>query len=559
MNRKHYFLYAFLACAVIVSPSVVTGAVQESTILQASDGEAEDDFGYAVAVSGDWALVGARFEDNVAGTVEDCGAAYLFHADGTDWTQMQKLTASDAGEEDRFGRSVAIEGDYAVVGAPYNKDATGAAYVFYYNGSVWAQQAKLTASDAVTTDFFGWAVAISGDWIVVTAPNEDARGTNAGSMYVFKRSGTTWTQKAKLTASDGAAYDILGGAVSIDGNYIVVGVTNSDGSGSSSGSAYIYYYNGSTWSQQAKVVAFDAAENDWFGWSVSIDGDWLVVGAPGDDDLSFNAGSAYVYARSGATWTNTAKLNASDGGVGDSFGNAVAMHGDLMIIGASGEHAAYSFEWDGDDWVEGTKYVDAAGHDNDIYGFSVAVGSDYALIGAYGAQGPFDGAERVGAVYVYNRLSLAAAPIYRFWRQSLNRHFYTIGQSERDKLINDYSDVWTYENVAYYAFEGDNVPGTSPIYRFWSRRYNSHFYTMDEEERDKLINKYAFAWTYEGPAFYAYAEGQEPEGVSPVYRFWSAVNKTHFYTISETEKNKLITQFPDVYEFEGVAWYALAP
>lgn len=147
-------------------------------------------------------------------------------------------------------------------------------------------------------------------------------------------------------------------------------------------------------------------------------------------------------------------------------------------------------------------------------------------------------------------------PVYRFWSSRYARHFYTISQIERDKLINSYSNVWTYEGTAYYAFVTDATAGTSPVYRFWSDRNNSHFYTMNESERDKLINQYADVWAYEGPAFYAHAQGQQPAGTAPVYRFWSDAKNTHFYTISETEKNKVITQYSDIYTYEGIAWYA---
>ena len=146
--------------------------------------------------------------------------------------------------------------------------------------------------------------------------------------------------------------------------------------------------------------------------------------------------------------------------------------------------------------------------------------------------------------------------VYRFWSPVNERHFYTIDEAERDKLINLYPHVWTYEDIAYYAFATDCEPNLAPIYRFWSGSLNAHFYTADEAERDKLINDYPHVWIYEGPAFYAYPDGQQPDNALPVYRFWSPVLESHFYTMDETERDKLIDLYPHVWTYECIAWYA---
>jgi len=147
-------------------------------------------------------------------------------------------------------------------------------------------------------------------------------------------------------------------------------------------------------------------------------------------------------------------------------------------------------------------------------------------------------------------------PVYRFWSPALAGHFYTIQPAERDKLIENYCDVWTYEGTAFCAFQTDIVPGTSPVYRFWSERLESHFYTIDETERDKLIKDYGATWIYEGAAFYAYAQGDQPKDTCPVYRFWSDALGGHFYTINETERDKLLQKYPKTWTYEGIAWYA---
>jgi len=146
--------------------------------------------------------------------------------------------------------------------------------------------------------------------------------------------------------------------------------------------------------------------------------------------------------------------------------------------------------------------------------------------------------------------------MYRFWSPAKSRHFYTINESEKDKLIGIHSDVWTYEGIVYYAFAEDSEPGLVPVYRFWSPVLVAHFYTTSESEKQKLIDNYPHVWTYEGIAFYAYPEGQQPQDANSVYRFWSDTLGAHFYTISETEKNKLIDNYSHVWTYEGVAWYA---
>jgi hypothetical protein len=156
----------------------------------------------------------------------------------------------------------------------------------------------------------------------------------------------------------------------------------------------------------------------------------------------------------------------------------------------------------------------------------------------------------------------ALKPVFRFWSPVLSRHFYTLRMAERDKLIQNYSHVWTYEQVAYYAFAADTEPDTVPVYRFWSGTLNTHFYTANRAERDKLINSYSQAWAYEGVAFYTYPGGlgvERPIETHPVYRLWSGSLGSHFFTASDAEMNKVYGLTTRGWEWEGVAWYAYAP
>ncbi len=308
--------------------------------LLASDGAASDEFGRSVALSGDTAVVGAFGDDIGANTQQ--GSAYVFTRSGTFWTQQQpKLMASDGAAFDLFGYSVALSGDTAVVAAYGDDNARGSAYVFTRSGTVWTQQAKLTAIDGAATDFFGISVALSSDTVLVGACFDEI-GTNAkqGSAYVFVRSGTVWTQQQKLTASDGTGGDLFGISVALSGDAAVVGADEDFiGANADQGSAYVFVHSGTVWTQQQKLTAPDGAASDFFGNSVALSGDTVVVGAIGDDiGTNGNQGSAYVFTRSGTVWTQQQKLTASDGAALDDFGGSVALSGDTVVVGAKGDN-----------------------------------------------------------------------------------------------------------------------------------------------------------------------------------------------------------------------------
>ena len=311
--------------------------------LTAPDAWPVDHFGGSVALSGDTAVIGAYAHDHATGT--DAGSAYVFVCSGGAWAQQAELTASDAAAFDFFGCSVSLSGDTAVIGAYGDDNAggtnVGSAYVFVRSGGVWTQQATLTAPDAGTWDRFGWSVAISCDPAVIGACADDhSGGTDAGSAYVFVRSGGVWAQQAKLTAMDAAAADYFGYSVALFGDTAVIGAYGDDhAGGSGAGSAYVFVRSGEIWTQQAKLIASDAAPNDQFGNSVSISGDTAVIGAYGDDLTGgSDTGSAYVFVNSGGPgapgWAQQAKLTASDAAPSDGFGYSVSLSGDVAVVGA---------------------------------------------------------------------------------------------------------------------------------------------------------------------------------------------------------------------------------
>jgi len=274
----------------------------EQAILHASDTQVSDVFGYSVSVSGDTLVVGAHYEDGGAGDlIRSAGAAYVFTRSGTTWSQQQILHASDKQADDYFGISVSVSGDTLVVGAAYEDGGAGdpvrnagAAYVFTRSGTTWSEQQKLLASDKQADDFFGYSVSVSGDTLVVGAYFENGGGAiDTGAAYVFTRSGTTWSEQQILHASDAQATDLFGFSVSVSGDTLVVGAPLENGGGAiNTGAAYVFTRFGATWTQQKILHASDKQADNWFGSSVSVSGDTLAVGAPYENG---GAGAAYIY------------------------------------------------------------------------------------------------------------------------------------------------------------------------------------------------------------------------------------------------------------------------
>jgi hypothetical protein len=367
----------------------------EEAELTATFPEAFDYFGNSVSIAGDTAVVGCHFDSNVGGT--GAGSAFVFVRSGTTWSQEAKLTAADGAANDSFGFSVAISGDTIVIGSPVDDNQggidAGSAYVFVRGGRNWIQQAKLTASDGASSDFFGSSVSISGEAVLVGAYFDDhAGGTDAGSAYAFARSGTAWSEEAKLTAGDAAAGDWLGFSVSISGETALVGAHLDDhAGGTDSGSAYVFVRTGTTWNEEAKLTASDAAPVDAFGFSVSISCETSVVGAIWDDHAgTLGAGSAYVFVRKAGSWSEQARLSASDAADLDQFGTSVSVAGETAVVGATrDDHAggidagsAYVFARAGTSWSEELKLTVTDDDEGEHFGVSVLLSGDTVVVGA---------------------------------------------------------------------------------------------------------------------------------------------------------------------------------
>ncbi|WP_366929273.1 FG-GAP repeat protein [Leptospira sp.] len=383
------------------------------------------------------------------------------------WETQAYLKASNAEANDGFGYSVAISGDTIVVGAAgessnqttitngssasadNSASSSGAAYVFQRTGSSWAQEAYLKAPNAEATDFFGLAVAIDGNTILVSANQEDSNqititngptastdntASSSGAVYVFQRTGSTWAQQAYIKPPNAEANDQFGISLSISGDTIVVGAFNeasnqttitngtsasANNSAAFAGAAYVFQRSGTTWSQQAYLKASNIEANDRFGSSVSISGDTIVVGSnfedsnqttitngaiASSDNSAANAGAAYVFRRTGTTWAEEAYLKAPNAESGDQFGNAVAINGDTIVVGAFSEAsnqttitngttassdnsasiagAAYVFQRTGSTWSHQAYLKPPNLGADDRFGNTVAIEGNTILVGS---------------------------------------------------------------------------------------------------------------------------------------------------------------------------------
>ena len=402
---------------VFTKPSGGWEDMTETAKLTASDGAEYNHFGKSVSISSDNIVIGAYQND---GNRERSGSAYVFTKPTGGWSDMTetaKLKASDGDYRDYFGYSVSISGNNIVIGAYQDDDnnsESGSVYVFTKPSGGWSdmtETAKLTASDGVKEDYFGYAVSISGNNIVIGAYQDDDNGDESGSAYVFARPSGGWidtTETAKLTASDGADINYFGYSVSIDEDNIVIGAYGDE---NYTGSTYVFSKPSGGWSdmtETAKLTASDGASSDCFGYSVSISSDNIVTGAYYDDDNGDASGSAYVFVKPPGGWVNitqTAKLKSSDGTKEDHFGKSVSIDGDNIVIGAcvdddngDASGSAYVFTKPSSGWVNMTqtaKLMASDGADSDLFGVSVSINGDYIIIGAY------DNDIDAGAAYLF--------------------------------------------------------------------------------------------------------------------------------------------------------------
>jgi hypothetical protein len=369
----------------------------------ASDGEASDLFATTLSISSDGTtlVIGAYGEDDNGSS---SGAVYVYNYNGSAWSETTKITPSDAAANHNFGiaTSLSSDGTTLAIGAR----GGSAVYVYNYDGSAWNQTAKLTSSDGVS-NYFGNALNISADGttIAVGARLDDDIASNSGAVYVFDYNGSAWSEITKLTASDGGASDWFGDSVSLnsDGTTLAVGSYLDDDVASNAGAVYVYDYDGSAWSETTKLTASDGASSNAFGAALNLsnDGKTLAIGAYNNA----SKGAVYVFGYSINSWSQTAKITATDGASSDSFGFSANLNLDATTIaigapGDDGKGSAYVFNYSGGVWSQAHKVTAGDGAASDSFG-RVRFSLDGKTL-AVGASGDDDNGANSGSVYIFN-------------------------------------------------------------------------------------------------------------------------------------------------------------
>ncbi len=404
---------------------------QTETVLVDDVPEASDQMGFSVAIDAGRALAGVAREDDPG---PNDGKALVFLQTSGGWSLEETLTGIPSAGPAELGWSCDIDGDSAIVGAPSDTASgmvAGAAYIYRRSGSLWVQEAQLVA-DFQQAFGFGDSVAISGDRAAVGAPFEGYPSfVGPGFVYLYERDPLgNWVEVAQLTGGDSATGDEFGFDVALDGDVLFVGASHDDDQGSASGAAYVFLWDGLGWSEHVKLVPGDGAAQDNFGGAVDVDGDFAVIGAPMDDDKGADAGSAYLYQREprGRGWVLQKKLLASDGSSGDQFGRSVALEGTTAVVGSWNSDvpyyssilwlnagAVYVFErtfssFAGYFWFELVKLVASTPEASRGLGFSVGfdAASDCVVAGAVNADAA--GMTDAGAAYLFCDLPRPTPP-----------------------------------------------------------------------------------------------------------------------------------------------------
>ncbi len=353
------------------------------------DGGDGQEFSWSVAVDGATVLVGAfgRSADTIA------GGGYFFERIGGAWMETAKLVSPGTGF-DGFGQAVALDQDRALFGARYDDTRgtdAGAAFLFARVGGSWTLEAPLTALDGSADDEFGQTVALSGDTALLGAAYDDEDGAFAGSAYVFQRVDGVWTQVLKLKADDAKTGDVFGASVAVDGDLLAVAAPGDDTFGSNTGAVYVFRREQGSWIKETKITPGNLSEHAGFGHAISLSGEILLVGAYGNDEQAQDAGAAFVYRRSGTSWTEEAKLLATEPGQNHILGFSVAIDGDLAIAGAFGDRhggtlsqagSAHVFRRQAGQWSHVARLIDTTPESQEYFGFSVAAGGEHVLVGS---------------------------------------------------------------------------------------------------------------------------------------------------------------------------------
>jgi hypothetical protein len=426
---------AALALSSVAQAQTRNDLYPELATILASDGAGADQFGTVMSLDGDTLAVGMPLDD--IGTALDQGSVRIFVRSGATWSLQATLTAADGLSADAFGSSVALSGDTLAVGVPLDDVGTfsnqGSVRIFVRSGTTWTAQATLTASDGAAFDNFGASVSFDAETLAVGVPLDDVgTASNQGSVRIFTRTGgTAWSPQATVTASDGAAQDEFGFSICLDGGTLAVGVPfDRVGTLVDAGSVRVFVRDGLSWPAEATLTMGigNEAENDQFGYSLSLDGNTLAVGVPFDDVNLFlvDSGSARIFVRSGSVWSVQQALVAS-AAAGDLFGLSVSLDNNTLAVGAPSANVGANqnqgsvsvFERSGAIWTQRVGLTAGDGTPDDTVGDSVSLSGDTLAIGM-----PFDD---VGATFAQGSVRIFGN--YRVFNDTTNVGFTSLASA----------------------------------------------------------------------------------------------------------------------------------
>lgn len=366
--------------------------------LKSEDLAVEDRFGSALDVSGNRVLVGARNHDH-GGFISNSGAAYVFVENAGAFAQEAQLLPVDPAAEGKFGHALSMDGDTALVGAPDARQAgspRGAAYIFELVAGSWVAGPRLSASQSNIGDRFGWSVSLDGEWAAVGAYGDDVSGFNAGSVSIFRRdSDGGWLNHSTLRAQDGEGNDFFGRAVAIEGDRMLVGAPGDDDRAQNAGAVYVFEWNGVSWDEADKVFVPGAAAHANVGEALALDGTRFVVSVPHDDTMGNDPGFVCVFELNAGAWKIAASLSPTEAGTGDEFGAALDLRGERLLVGAPrfdgisvNGGMAWLFSHVGDGWLQVKTLVAPELNSNEGSGYAVGLSDDRLFVGGHRDSSP---------------------------------------------------------------------------------------------------------------------------------------------------------------------------
>lgn len=554
-----------------------------------------DEFGWAVAIDGDTIVVGAPNYRTGGGPT---GAAFVYRRFEGGWPAPTALPAETIAAGERYGSSVAIHYRTIVVGAPNDESTRGSVWPYLWTGSVWETQG--TQYGTSVGDKLGSAVGVWVDTLIAGEPGDDAVDPDVGAIRVYTRSGSAWTFRQQLRAPDGDAEDYFGSPISMSGNSVIVGAPNKNsGTDLKAGKAYIFTNPGDAWEWQATLSEPVPAAERWYGTGVALDGDTAVVGAYWADS---HVGTGYFYTRTGTTWTQRQKLDMSTHvpyvtlfGQSAALNNGTAVFGATLANSPTVNETGGAFAFTTQEVITGlvrdidtgvpipniemsvyvpsgipgepaiVRYIntDTTGR----YRLAVSPGQysvGYMSPAYWYGSGFYNGVQLYpqstpvtvasGSTTTLDFWLQRVGAVYRFYNANAGTHFFTSSRAEKQHVIATWPHVFTYEGIAYTT---DPTTDNQPLFRFYNHVAGSHFYTASVTERDRVRATWPHIFTYEGPV-YNVSTVPVP-GKMSVYRFYNVRNGSHFYTASATERDIVIARWSDVYLYEGPVFWVGYP